>query len=238
MKIRSKAILLIILLVVFVSGSCFFLSKETWKKKLASAVHSKTNGFFPESKLAHSLLDNLKGLEIGASAHNSFGLNTLNVDYTADETTVFKKEEIKLCGHCAKVDVVSPGDQLPFGNETWDFVLSSHVIEHIYDPIHAVQEWLRVIKPGGYVYIIAPHKERTFDKNRPRTTLQELIARHESPNPQIHDDHQHYSVWITQDFLDLCKHMNWKVIAVQDVDDKVGNGFTVVIQKEKHPDHK
>jgi hypothetical protein len=31
---------------------------------------------FMESKLAHQYLDGLKGIEIGGSAHNSFGLDT------------------------------------------------------------------------------------------------------------------------------------------------------------------
>lgn len=186
---------------------------------------------FKESKLAHQLLDGKRGLEIGASIHNPFGLNTLNVDYTDDYTTVFKQEEIRKFGKCQKVDIVSAGDELPFKDDVWDFVISSHVIEHFYDPIKTVKEWLRVVKPGGYVYIIAPHKERTFDKNRDRTTLAEIIQNHDFPNPPEPDHHGHYSVWITQDFVDICNHYEWPVVAVQDTDDKVGNGFTIVIQK-------
>jgi hypothetical protein len=34
-----------------------------------------------ESKLAHSLLDGLRGIEIGPSTHNPFGLNTRNVGH-------------------------------------------------------------------------------------------------------------------------------------------------------------
>jgi len=112
-----------------------------------------------------------------------------------------------------------------------DFVISSHVIEHFYDPIATVLEWLRVVRPGGYVFIIAPHKERTFDVDRPRTPLSELIDRHEHPNRTLLDDHRHYSVWVMEDFLEMCAHMNWTVVAKEDVDDKVGNGFTVVIRK-------
>lgn len=187
--------------------------------------------FFPQSRLAHELLDHLRGIEIGASAHNAFGLKTLNVDYTDDYATGFKQGEIDYCGTYVKVDIVSPGDNLPFKDNVWDFVISSHAIEHFYDPIKTIKEWFRVVKPGGYVYIIAPHKERTFDKDRPRTTLAELIQRHEQPTPPEVDDHRHYSVWITQDFVDLCTYMQWKIVAVQDVDDKVGNGFTIVLQK-------
>jgi Methylase involved in ubiquinone/menaquinone biosynthesis len=186
---------------------------------------------FADSALAHQLLDGLRGIEIGASAHNAFNLKTLNVDYT-DEFTVFKQEEINLIGHFAKVDIVAPGDNLPFKKGVWDFVISSHVIEHFYDPIKTIKEWLRVVKPGGYVFMIVPHKERTFDRDRPRTTLRELLERHEYPNPPLVDHHGHYSVWITEDLCELCAHFGWKVVAVQDVDDKVGNGFTIVIQKQ------
>lgn len=183
------------------------------------------------SVLAHKYLDGLAGIEIGGSAHNTFYLNTLNVDYTDDYSTCFKQEEVRLCGSFMKVDIVAPGDDLPFKDNTVDFVINSHVIEHFYDPVKAIKEWLRVVKPGGYVFIIAPHKERTFDKDRPRTTLAEIIERHHNPIDPALDDHHHWSVWITQDFLEICQHFNWKVVDFQDVDDKVGNGFTVVIQK-------
>jgi SAM-dependent methyltransferase len=183
---------------------------------------------FKESALAHRLLDGLDGLEIGGSAHNPFGLKTRNVDYTA-ELTSFKQEEIKLCGEALPVDIVSPGDKLPLDPNSVDFVLSSHVIEHFPDPIKALKEWYRVVKPGGYLYIVAPHKERTFDKDRPRTTLAELIERHQTGRqPDRYRDH--CSVWITEDLVELIHWLGWTIVEVQDVDDKVGNGFCIVIQ--------
>jgi len=182
---------------------------------------------FKESALAHKLLDGLEGLEIGGSAHNSFGLKTRNVDNT-NELTCFKQEEIKLCGTSLPVDIVSPGDQLPLEDNSVDFVISSHVIEHFPDPIKALREWYRVVKPGGYLYIIAPHKERTFDKERPRTTLAELIERHET-GKQPETFNEHCSVWITEDFVELIHWLGWNILHVQDTDDKVGNGFTVVV---------
>uniref|UniRef100_A0A915EP30 Methyltransferase type 11 domain-containing protein n=1 Tax=Ditylenchus dipsaci TaxID=166011 RepID=A0A915EP30_9BILA len=84
-----------------------------------------------------------------------------------------------------KVDIIASGDKLPFPNCSQDFVLSSHVIEHFYDPIKTIEEWLRVVKPNGYVFIVVPHKERTFDLARNRTSLAELIERHEHPNPPV-----------------------------------------------------
>lgn len=187
---------------------------------------------FKESALAHRLLDGLNGIEIGGSAHNPFGLKTLNIDFTDDLSTGFKQGEIDICGEYQPVDVVAPGDDLPFTDGSFDFVISSHVIEHFYDPVKTIEEWLRVTRSGGFIYMIVPHKERTFDRDRPRTSLAEIIDRHENPNPPLIDHHGHYSVWITQDFLDICNYYHWPVIAVQDVDDKVGNGFTVVIHKQ------
>lgn len=187
---------------------------------------------FRESALAHKLLDGLRGLEIGGSAHNAFGLNTLNVDYTDDYTTTFKQHEVELAGEFMKVDIVASGDDLPLKDETVDFVISSHVIEHFYDPVKAIQEWLRVVRPGGYVFIIAPHLDRIGKAATPRTLPEEIIARHEHPNPPKVDLHGHYSCWKPQDFVGFCKHYGWKIVAVQNTDDKVGNGFTVVIQKE------
>jgi acetyltransferase-like isoleucine patch superfamily enzyme/SAM-dependent methyltransferase len=186
---------------------------------------------FKESTLAHRLLDGLEGIEIGGSAHNPFGLRTRNVDFTS-EITYFKQEEIKLCGAALPVDIVSPGDNLPLNDNSVDFVVSSHVIEHFPDPIKALREWYRVVKPGGYLYVIAPHKERTFDKERPRTTLAELIERHNT-GVQPENLAEHCSVWITQDFVELIRWLGWTILEVQDVDDKVGNGFAVAIGVEK-----
>lgn len=197
-------------------------------------------GKFRESVLAHQLLDGLQGLEIGGSAHNAFGLNTKNVDFTQDLTTPFKQEEIRHCGEAMPVDIAAPGDSLPVPDESQDFVISSHVLEHFPDPIKALKEWYRVIRNGGYIFMIVPHKERTFDRDRPRTTLAELIARHETgqglptgtfDQQKPYDVDSHFSVWITEDLVELVKHLGWDMVALQDVDDKVGNGFTVVVRK-------
>jgi SAM-dependent methyltransferase len=60
-------------------------------------------------------------------------------------------------------------------SESYDFLLSSHVLEHIANPIKALHEWKRVIKVSGHLIIVVPHKDATFDHQRPITTLQHLI---------------------------------------------------------------
>lgn len=186
---------------------------------------------FQHSRLATQLLTGLKGIEIGGSAHNPFGLDTKNVDRYGEMDTVYKKDEIALCGYALPVDVVANGDDLPFDDSSVDFVISSHVLEHFYDPIKALEEWYRVTRDGGYIYAIIPHKDRTFDSDRPRTTLDELLERHTSANHPTVDTH--HSVWITEDVVELVNHLGWGIHSVQDTDDKVGNGFAIVINVRK-----
>lgn len=185
---------------------------------------------FPESALAHRYLDGMKGLEIGGSTHNPFGLQTKNVDYTA-ETNHYKKLEEKFVGQALSVDIVAPGDNIPLPDESQDFVISAHVIEHFPDPIKALKEWYRLIRKGGYIFMIVPHKERTFDKDEPRTTLQELIGRHEGRIISRPNKNDHSSVWITEDMVELVRYLDWNIIEVQEKDDKVGNGFVIIVQK-------
>ncbi len=88
---------------------------------------------FRESELAHLYLDGLRGIEIGGAAHNPFGLNTINVDRISHTSLGFEPyalEQVRLCGEVLPVDVVAPGDKLPFADKSYDFVISSHVIEH------------------------------------------------------------------------------------------------------------
>lgn len=193
---------------------------------------------FPESSIAHRYCVG-KGLEIGGSAHNPFGLDTLNVDFTDSMETKFKVDEVRLCGTALPVDVVASGDDIPLPDESQDFVVSSHVIEHFTDPIKALIEWDRLVRPEGIIFIIAPHKDRTFDRRRHCTQLGHLIEDYikQSTEPHHGNTSGHNHCWTTETFIELIEYVmenlgvQWEVAEVQDVDDKVGNGFTVVIRK-------
>ena len=192
---------------------------------------------FPESALAHKYCQG-RGLEIGGSAHNPFGLHALNVDMTDSPETVFKREERRLCGRSLPVDIVAGGDAIPRPGESQDFVVSSHVLEHFPNPIKALLEWDRLLRPGGVIFMIVPHKDRTFDRDKERTPLAHVVEDYMRNNTTFSGDpngHEHF--WITEDVVAIARWMiehlavNWEIAEIQDVDDKVGNGFTVVLRK-------
>jgi|LSQX01.3.fsa_nt_gb 2-polyprenyl-6-hydroxyphenyl methylase/3-demethylubiquinone-9 3-methyltransferase len=51
---------------------------------------------------------------------------------------------------------------LPFANETFDFVISSEMVEHTPNPTKTVLELLRVTKSNGYLIITTPNKKWQF----------------------------------------------------------------------------
>lgn len=194
---------------------------------------------FPPSKLALTYLKGLKGVEIGGSAHNDYGLDTINVDYT-DEFTVYKQEEVNMCGEYRKVDVVADAAKLPFEDKSFDFVISSHMLEHHYDPIAVVLEWSRVAKK--YLFITVPRKDLTFDKDKEVTPLSHLQDRYigwrKKPDEAPADDH--WTIWDEDAFRSFCEYMcvlmQAKIHTFQSPDDKVGNGMTVMFElNEKEP---
>jgi hypothetical protein len=185
---------------------------------------------FPESKFAHWYLDGFKGIEIGPAAHNPFGLNTINVERFRNDDPryrVYADAQMQLCGEVAKVDVVAQGNKLPFTDKSYDFVISSHVIEHFYNPIGALFEWHRVARRD--ILIICPHPTAApSDRDKPITPMRELLERHANPQPA--DSDEHHTRWTLASFLTMCRICGWNVVDCQDNDDKVGNGFAVVLR--------
>ena len=44
-------------------------------------------------------------------------------------------------------------------DNSYDFVYSSHTIEHLPDPAEGIKNWFRVVKPGGYLILYLPHRD-------------------------------------------------------------------------------
>jgi SAM-dependent methyltransferase len=95
--------------------------------------------------------------------------------------------------HASIAKVFFQGESIPYPSETFDFVLSEHVLEHITNPIKILKEWLRVLKDGGVIFCFLPHKERTNDCHREVTSLQHLLEDFKRDVPA--NDDFHLSEW-------------------------------------------
>lgn len=51
----------------------------------------------------------------------------------------------------------SVGEDLPFGDRTFDLVVSFQVLEHTQIPEKVMRETVRVLKPGGYIHFVVPN---------------------------------------------------------------------------------
>jgi SAM-dependent methyltransferase len=65
-------------------------------------------------------------------------------------------------------------------DESYDFVAASHVLEHLANPLRALQEWKRILRPAGSILVVVPHRAGTFDHRRPFTTFGHIRADFES----------------------------------------------------------
>lgn len=59
-------------------------------------------------------------------------------------------------GPLSKPDVVGTAEALPFENAVFDHVLSTQVLEHVVDPLSALKECARVLKPRGTIVFTVP----------------------------------------------------------------------------------
>jgi SAM-dependent methyltransferase len=57
----------------------------------------------------------------------------------------------------SQLDVIGRLEELPFPNGSFDHVLSIVVLEHTPQPARVIEEFQRVLKPGGMVHLVVPH---------------------------------------------------------------------------------
>jgi hypothetical protein len=106
-------------------------------------------------------------------------------------------------------------------NTKYDFVVTSHVIEHLANPIKAIKSWSdNIIKTNGYILSIIPDYRFCFDRNRPLTSIEHLLS--DFNNDTSEDDTTHIEEQKTlhdwaygghKDFYRLCE-MNGKTRVV------------------------
>ena len=96
-------------------------------------------------------------LEVGAGS----GIHVKYIRHAFDEywMTDASIEMLKRAGkNTAKNIVVAVEDatKLSFENASFDRLIATHVLEHLYRPHEVLREWARVLRPGGTLSIVLP----------------------------------------------------------------------------------
>jgi GT2 family glycosyltransferase/glycosyltransferase involved in cell wall biosynthesis/SAM-dependent methyltransferase len=92
--------------------------------------------------------------------------------------------------------ILASADRLTVVPEgTQDFVVCNHVLEHMRDPIGALLEWLRVLKPGGHLYVSIPDHQNPHDRLRKLTSLEHILADHRLRVQRAEEDWAHFFDW-------------------------------------------
>lgn len=73
----------------------------------------------------------------------------------------YEPNVVPILDNCIGIDLNTPdynGFNIPYPDETQDYLYNSHVLEHISDYKSTIQEWFRILKKGGYLITVVPNK--------------------------------------------------------------------------------
>ncbi len=92
-------------------------------------------------------------------------------------------------------DIIDDGESLAtIKDDSQDFVVACHFVEHCQDPILAIANMLRVLRARGVVYLAIPDKRFSPDRDRPITPNEHLLRDHrEGP---AWSKRQHFEEWV------------------------------------------
>jgi len=118
------------------------------------------------------------GVEIGAFKYPIPGIRPFYVDRFS-----------KYAGERCLADYWGDACELPFRDDSLDYVASSHLLEHVANPVAAFHEWVRVLRHGGIIYLIVPDRRHTWDHARELTEPRHMIADFERKTTQSDGTH-------------------------------------------------
>jgi len=118
------------------------MTRPTWRQRFVRSVYGDQND---SAAVRAALGPLLAGLGRGR------GLNVGGGPRRLDERLV----HIDVIRHPV-CDCVADAVRLPFASEAFDLAVAQEALEHVADPFQAVREMVRVLRPGGRIYLQIP----------------------------------------------------------------------------------
>lgn len=88
-------------------------------------------------------------------------------------------------GDAAELDMIEDG--------SLDFIFSSHVFEHLVNPLKVLGNWARKLRPGGTVAAVIPDSRYCFDLRQPVSTVRDWTSEFDRTVHVLGLDH--YQKW-------------------------------------------
>jgi SAM-dependent methyltransferase len=156
--------------------------------RIESRARSLLQGHLSCYNLARSLVKDKAGLEIGGPSAvfrewyrplpiytEIASLDNCDISQTttwASHANTYSFSPRKAPGK----NIFCDGSNLStISNDSYDFVLSSHNLEHFANPAKALREWQRVIRAGGGLILVLPNYAKTFDHRREPTAVSHML---------------------------------------------------------------
>jgi SAM-dependent methyltransferase len=134
------------------------------------------------------------GIEIGALWRRFPVPSRARVWYLDREATEGLQEHYTDIKKFVRPNVVADAVELPFAAGQLDFIIASHVLEHLPLPLPALKRWHDSLAPSGALILRVPDKRFTTDAPRQRTTLEHLLE--ETAHPERSNDRSHFENWV------------------------------------------
>ena len=146
------------------------------------------------------------GLDLGCGPHKAYN-HFIGVD---------NRKDSQLFGIPMNPDMTVPdATKMPmFADGACDFIVSSHLLEHVEDHRGALKEWWRLVKVGGHLCLYLPHKDLYPNIGQPKA------------NP----DHKHD--FVEQDILDVMDEFpDWDCLRSEKRNEDMEYSFFQVFKK-------
>lgn len=163
---------------------------EAWRRHVVLPVLTKPYIPLPGSEPLLAWFKNRKGLEIGGPSrifdrNGHLPLYPLiavldNCNFSTE--TVWEGELAngpftigdRLMGQqmiCEATEIANHVER-----ESYDFLISSNCLEHVANPMAALDGWISVLRPGGKIIVVVPNQRHNFDHRRPVTTFEHVMS--------------------------------------------------------------
>jgi len=107
------------------------------------------------STFSKSLQSKVKILDVGTGSSPYRHLFLNHVFKTHDFQKLSSEQLLHRNGY-GQIDYVSDIVNIPVENDSFDVIICTEVLEHVPDPIIAIKEMSRILKPGGIILITTP----------------------------------------------------------------------------------